>query len=123
MSYHQIIHQTILTETLLVVCCLISVSIFTMGYVFFCACLYREVYLFEGMVVLGMFFLMLYLLYLVKQDPGSIRNSVPDDYTRTLTIPQNSLAMKSTNQKIIPITYGSSPTAQSQNPENMGKKQ
>ena len=58
-----------------------------MAYVFFgTAITYREVYLVEGMIVFGLFVIMLYSLYLTKQDPGSIRQDVATDpYMRILT--------------------------------------
>ncbi|XP_067933004.1 palmitoyltransferase ZDHHC23-like isoform X2 [Watersipora subatra] len=69
------------------------VSTFTMGYVFFCtAVTYREIYLAEGMIVLGLFLMMLYSLYLTKQDPGSIRqDGAHDSYMRILTYPKGKL--------------------------------
>lgn len=66
-----------------------------MGYVFIGACFYREILLWEGMVVLGLFLCMLYTLYLTKQDPGSIRpGHSSDPYARTLTVPKGSLSHK-----------------------------
>lgn len=68
-----------------------------MGYVFAgAAVLYREMYLTEGMIVLGLFLLMLYTLYLTKQDPGSIRqDKAHDSYTRTLTVPKGKINQRS----------------------------
>lgn len=61
-----------------------------MGYVFFCAAVtYREVYLAEGLFVLGLFVAMLYSLYLTKQDPGSIRQDMAmanNPYSRTIVL-------------------------------------
>ncbi|KAF6017313.1 ZDHHC23 [Bugula neritina] len=69
------------------------VSVFAMAYVFFgTAIFYRETYLFEGMVELGLFFIMLYTLYLTKQDPGSIRQDhIQDSFMRTFTVPKGKL--------------------------------
>ena len=64
-----------------------------MGYVFFGAAVtYREVYLVEGMITLGLFFMMMYALYLTKQDPGSIRqDGTQDAYMRTVNYQKGKL--------------------------------
>ena len=68
-----------------------------MGYVFMGAAIsYREVYLAEGMIVLGLFLLMLYTLYLTKQDPGSIRQDrAHDSFMRTVIVPKGKISQRS----------------------------
>lgn len=58
-----------------------------MGYIFIGACCYREIELWEGMIVLGLFLLMMYSLYLTKQDAGSVRHDTTDPFMRTLVVP------------------------------------
>lgn len=83
-----------------------------MGYIFIFACFYREIELWEGMIVLGLFLIMLYTLYLAKQDPGSVRHDSSDPFMRTLILP---------TWKLSHATPKNNPAVNQQDPASMSK--